>query len=84
MEQIDPELEYDASQSGEVNPDKRFNWLYILPILGVLWLVLLTMSATFQFPITGIVDPILGFMIVVFFVFIIGLFWAYAPRLRRV
>ncbi|TMC19825.1 MAG: hypothetical protein E6J34_14550 [Chloroflexi bacterium] len=84
MEQIDSELEYDTSQSSDGNPDKRFNWLYILPILGVLWLVLLTLAATFQFSISEIVDPILGLMIVVFFVFIIGLFWAYAPRIHRV
>jgi len=84
MEQIDSELEYDASQSGDANPDKRFNWLYILPILGILWLVLLTLAAIFQFSISEAVDPIMGLMIAVFFVFIIGLFWAYAPRIRKV
>jgi len=83
MEPIDTDFDYVAQQSREINPRSRFNWLYFLPTLGVLWVLYLTLAAIFQWPVTGVVDPVLSLMIVVFFVFIGLLFWALAPKANR-
>ncbi|GCE12332.1 hypothetical protein [Tengunoibacter tsumagoiensis] len=65
------------------NPRARFNWLYIIPVLASLWLLYLVAAAIFQFPITGIIDPVMSLMIVGFFVMVGLLFWALAPRSNR-
>jgi len=83
MEPIDTDFEYTASSSSELNLRSRFNWLYTIPILGVLWVVYLTLAVIFQWPVTGIVDPVMTLMIVVFFAFVILLFWAMAPKENR-
>jgi hypothetical protein len=83
MEPIDTDFEYTASSSRELDLRSRFNWLYIIPILGVLWVAYLTLAVIFQWPVTGIVDPVMTLMIVVFFTFVILLFWAMAPKENR-
>jgi fatty acid desaturase len=83
MEPIDTDFEYVASKSRETDPRKRFNWMYIIPILGLLWLLYLTLAVIFQWPVTGVVDPVMSIMLVVFFVFVGLLFWALAPRAKR-
>ena len=81
MEPIETDFDYVAQQSQ--NPRARFNWLYIIPTLGIVWLVFLFASALFQWPITSIVNPIMSFMLVVFFVLVALLFYAMAPRSNR-
>ncbi len=81
MEPLDTDLEYVDRR--ETNPAARFNWLYIIPGLGLLWLLYLIGAAIFQWPVGSIVDPIMGFMLVLFFVAIGLLFWALAPRAHR-
>jgi len=83
MEPIDTDFEYVANKSRETDPRKRFNWIYIIPILGLLWLLYLTLAVIFEWPVTGVVDPVMSIMIVVFFVFVGLLFWAMAPRAKR-
>lgn len=80
MEPLDNEYEYVAR---EHNPRARFNWLYIFPTLGGLWLLYLASAAIFQFPVTGAVDPVMSLMIVMFFVLAGLLFYAMAPRANR-
>jgi fatty acid desaturase len=84
MEPIDTDFEYVASKSQEADPRKRFNWMYIIPVLGLLWLLYLTLAIIFEWPVTGVVDPVMTIMIVVFFVFVGLLFWALAPRAKQV
>jgi fatty acid desaturase len=81
MEPLDTDLEYVNRR--EANPAARFNWLYIIPGLGFLWLLYLIGAAVFQWPVSGVVDPVMGFMIVLFFVAMGLLFWAMAPRVHR-
>ncbi len=83
MEPIDSDFEYAVSGKRELNLRSRFNWLYIIPSLGVLWVVYLVLAVIFQWPVTGIVDPVMTLMIVVFFAFVILLFWAMAPKENR-
>lgn len=80
MEQLDNEYEYVVR---EHNPRARFNWLYIVPALGGLWLLFLLIAAVFQIPITNVVDPIMSLMIVLFFVMAGLLFYALAPQSKR-
>ena len=81
MEPLDTDLEYVDRR--EANPANRFNWLYIIPGLGLLWLLYLLGAAIFQWPLSNVVDPVMGSMIVLFFVAIGLLFWAMAPRVHR-
>ena len=80
MEPLDTEYEYVKR---EANPRARFNWLYIFPALGAVWLLYLLSAAVFQFPVTGAVDTIMVLMIVMFFVLAGLLFWAMAPSSNR-
>jgi hypothetical protein len=84
MEPIDTDFDYVASRSRETNPRGRFNWLYILPTLGVLWIVYLTLAVIFQWPLTGQLDPVMAIMMLLFVVTVVLLFWALAPRSNRV
>jgi hypothetical protein len=84
MEPLDTDLEYIVNKSRETHPEKRFNWLYILPILGIAWVLFLTLAVVFQINITTVVDPIMGIMIAVFLVFVGALFWAFVPRAKNV
>ncbi len=81
MQPIDSEYEYIPRK--ESNPRARFNWLYIIPALGLVWVILLIVSAIFQISLSAIVGPILGIMIVLFFVMAGLLFYALAPRARK-
>jgi hypothetical protein len=80
MEPLDTDYEYAKRES---NPRARFNWLYIFPALGAIWLLYLLSAAVFQFPVTGVVDTVMGLMIVLFFVLVGLLFWAMAPKVNR-
>jgi hypothetical protein len=80
MEPLDSNYEYVVYRS---DPKARFNWLYILPTLGVLWLVYLFAAAAFQFSVASVVDTVMGLMLVVLFVLAGLLFWALAPKENR-
>jgi hypothetical protein len=80
MEPLDSAYEYVVYRS---DPKTRFNWLYIIPTLGVLWLVYLFAAAAFQFSVTNVVDTVMGLMLVVLFVLAGLLFWALAPKENR-
>jgi hypothetical protein len=80
MEPLDSDYEVAARVS---DPRTRFNWLYIFPGLGVCWLLLLISAAIFQFPLTGFVDPVMGFMLVLFFLLAGLFFWTHAPRSNK-
>ena len=86
MEQIDSDYEYTAAarrQPGEAELKQRFNWLYIIPILGSLWLLFLFLSAIFQWSISAVVNPVMTIMILVFILMAGLLFWAMAPKSNR-
>jgi hypothetical protein len=85
MEPIDSDLDYVVQKrSGPpANPDARFNWLLIIPTLGVLWLLYLIGAAAFQWPVTSVVDPVMSIMILVFFVSVALLFYAFYPRVKK-
>lgn len=80
MEPLDSDLEYVVYQS---NPKSRFNWLLIVPILGALWLLYLAGAATFEWPLSGIVDTVMGLFIVLLIVTAGLLLWAMAPKENR-
>ena len=83
MEPIDTDLEYTTGGSRGLNFRSRFNWLYIIPSLGLAWLAYVIAAVVFQWPVSGVVDPLMVLMIVVFFAFVILLFWAMAPKENR-
>ena len=80
MEPLDSQYEPVVYRS---NPKARFNWLYIVPGLGLLWLLYLASAAIFQFPVAPVVDSVMGLMLVGFFVAAGLLFWAMAPKENR-
>jgi uncharacterized membrane protein YjdF len=77
MEPLDSDLEYVVYQS---SPKSRFNWLYIVPALGALWLLYLIGAAAFQWPISGLVNTVMGLFIVLLIVTAALLLWAMAPK----
>jgi hypothetical protein len=79
MEPIESDLDYMA-QPRPANPGSRFNVLLIFPILGFLILIVFISAAVFQFDLSGLVDSLIGFMILLFVALVVGLFWAMAPR----
>lgn len=79
MEPIETDMEY-GTVPRPARPDARLNMLLIFPIIGFLILLFFIAAALFQINISGVVDPLVGLMLLFFFVFIIGLFWALAPR----
>jgi hypothetical protein len=79
MEPIDAELDYTAPPR-PAQPASRFNVLFFFPVIGALILLLFISAAVFQFDLSGIVDSLVGLMIVFFFLMIVALFWAFAPR----
>ncbi len=83
MEPIDTDFDYVAQQSRKTDLRARFNWLYILPILGVLWVVYLILAVIFQWPLAGQVDTIMVLMVLLFLVIVGLLFWAMAPKSNR-
>ncbi|HLZ55964.1 MAG TPA: hypothetical protein VKR06_03360 [Ktedonosporobacter sp.] len=83
MEPLDTDLDYVVREPHELNPQKRFNWLYSIPILGAIWLVFLAAAAIFQWPIAALVDPVMSFMILLLFIMAGLLFWAMAPKANR-
>ncbi len=76
-------LDSDYVVQRQENPRARFNWLYIVPVLGSLWLLYLLLATIFQLPLSGVLDSIMSLMIVLFFVMAGLLFWAMAPKSNR-
>jgi hypothetical protein len=83
MEPIESELEYVTRAPYEANPRKRFNWLHIITVLGAIWLIFLVVAIIFQLPISGLVGPVMSFMLLLFFMTAGLLFWALAPKANR-
>jgi hypothetical protein len=83
MEPIDTDFDYVAQQSRKTDLRARFNWLYILPILGVLWVVYLILAVIFEWPLAGQVDTIMVLIVLLFLVIVGLLFWAMAPKSNR-
>ena len=79
MEPIESDLDYMA-QARPASPGSRFNVLLIFPILGLLMLVVLISAVIFQFNLSGLVDSLIGFMLLLFAALVVGLFWAMAPK----
>jgi len=83
MEPLDTDLDYVRTEPRQVNPAARFNAMLILPIIGALLVLLFISAAIFQFDLSGLVDSLIGLMMVLFVVLIVMLFWALAPRANR-
>ncbi len=83
MEPLDTDLEYVRSEPRPINPAARFNAMLILPIMGVLLVLVFISAAIFQFDLSGLVDTLVGLMMVLFLVMVAMLFWAFAPRSNR-
>jgi uncharacterized membrane protein YGL010W len=80
MEPLDSDLEY--VQSGQ-RPDRqgsRFNVMLIIPILGLLLVLVFIGAAVFQWNLSGLIDSLVGLLMIMFFVIIGMLFWAGAPK----
>jgi len=86
MEPLDTDVDYEKlahTPRRAVKRDTRFNVMLVFPLLGLLWLLFLAGSALFQWSISSVVNPVLGFMLVVFAAFIAAIFWASAPGTNK-
>ncbi|TMD80381.1 MAG: hypothetical protein E6I97_02620 [Chloroflexi bacterium] len=83
MEPLDTDMEDTMRAPRQATPGSRLNALLILPSLGILLILFFIAAAVFQFDISGLVDTIMGLMILFFIVLVGMLFWALAPRANR-
>jgi hypothetical protein len=83
MEPIDTDFDYVAQQSRKTDLRARFNWLYILPALGICWVLFLILAVIFEWPLSGIVDSVMVLIVLLFAVIVALLFWAMAPKTNR-
>ena len=83
MEPLDTDMEDTMREPRQTTPGSRLNALLILPSLGILLILFFIAAAVFQFDISGLVDTIMGLMILFFIVLVGMLFWALAPRANR-
>jgi hypothetical protein len=81
MEPLDTEYRPLPSRRRQpADPARRYNWLYIFPLIGLLIVLVFALAGFFQFGLSGIVDGLMGFVILLFALFIALMFWASAPR----
>jgi len=86
MEPLDTDFDYVVhapKESRWTTRNARFNWLLVIPTLGILWILYLVGAALFQWSVSGVVGPVMTLMIVVFLVTAGLLFWALAPKGNR-
>ena len=83
MEPLDTDLQYIRTEPRPANPAARFNAMLILPLLGLLLVILFISAAIFQFDLSGLIDSLVGLMMLLFVVLVAMLFWAFAPRADR-
>jgi len=80
MEPLDTDLEYALSEPHPAAPGSRMNALLIFPMLGILLILIFIASAIFQWPLSDLVDALVTGLLLLFFLFIVMIFWALAPR----
>ncbi len=80
MEPLDTELDYGRSEPRPARPGSRYNLLLFIPILGLLLALTFIGAAIFQWNLSGLVDSLIGLLLLLFIVTIVLLFWAGAPR----
>jgi hypothetical protein len=80
MEPLDTDRDYATYEPRPARSDSRMNWLLIFPVIGLILILLFISAAIFQFDLSGIVDTLVGLMMLFFVLIIAGLFWAMAPR----
>lgn len=83
MEPLDTDLEYTARGPRPATPGSRMNMLLIFPILGFLLILVFIGSAIFQWDISGLIDSLVGLLLLLFFAFVGMLFWALSPSANR-
>ncbi len=80
MEPLDTDLEYVQRGQRPARPGSRFNVMFIIPVLGLLLVLVFIGAAVFQWNLSGLIDSLIGFLMIMFFVVIAMLFWAGAPK----
>jgi hypothetical protein len=80
MEPLDTDLDYVQRGQRPAQPGSRFNVMLIIPILGLLLVLVFIGAAVFQWDLSGIIDSLIGLLMIMFFVIIGLLFWAGAPK----
>lgn len=86
MEPLDSELDYvvrERRPSRFATRNARFNWLLIVPVLGLVWILYLAGAALFQWDTSTIVGPVMVWMILGFFLTAGLLFWAHSPKVSE-
>lgn len=83
MEQLDTDMEDTMREPRQTTPGSRLGTLFVLPLLGILLMLVFIIAAVFQFDISGLVDPVMGLMMLFFIVLVVLLFWAMAPRANK-
>ncbi|MDQ2716940.1 MAG: hypothetical protein M3Z08_18710 [Chloroflexota bacterium] len=80
MEPLDTDMDY---QRRPANRRSRLGMLFLFPLIGILIVVFFAAAGFFQINISGMVNWLMGFMILLFALLVILLFWGMAPGSRK-
>jgi hypothetical protein len=80
MEPLDTDRDYATYELRPARSGSPMSWLLIFPLIGLILILLFISAAIFQFDLSGVVDTLVGLMILFFVLIVAGLFWAMAPR----
>ncbi len=86
MEPLDSDLDYvvrERQPSRFATRNARFNWLLIVPGLGLVWVLYLIGAALFQWDASNVVGPVMVLMILGFLLLAALLFWAHSPKVNK-
>ncbi|MEO6893111.1 MAG: hypothetical protein ABI456_25045 [Ktedonobacteraceae bacterium] len=80
MEPLDTDMDYQRRPSSRRS---RLGMLFLFPIIGILIVVGFAAAGLFQIDISGMVNWLMGFMLLLFALLVIFLFWGMAPGSRK-
>jgi uncharacterized membrane protein YhaH (DUF805 family) len=80
MEPLDTDMDY---QRRPASRRSRLGMLFLFPVIGILIVVGFALAGIFQIDISGTVNWLMVFMILLFALLVIFLFWGMAPGARK-
>lgn len=83
MEPLDTDLEYIPRTSRPSTLASRLSLMFIFPLLGFLLILIFIGAAIFQWDLSGLIDGLVGLLLLLFIAFIAMMFWAFAPRTNQ-
>ncbi len=79
MEPLDTDMRYTINEPGPATPGSRLSILLIFPAIGLILVLVFIGAAVFQWDLSGLINALVGLMLLLFVALVGVLFWALAP-----